>query len=35
MLQTWLSEDKYEKLEAEGQEQITPREELKDKPIDL
>jgi hypothetical protein len=31
-LQTWLSEDEYEQLDAEWQEKIELREELKDKP---
>ena len=34
-LQTWLSEDEYEQLECEWQEQIELRNELKDKPSDL
>ena len=34
-LQTWLSEDEYAQLEAEWQEQLELREELKDKPSDL
>ena len=34
-LQTWLSQDEYQQSEAEWQGQITPRQELKDKPIDL
>jgi hypothetical protein len=34
-LQTWLSEDEYTQLEAEWQEQLELREELKDKPSDL
>ena len=34
-LQTWLSEDEYEQLEYEWQEQLELREELKDKPSDL
>ena len=33
-LQTWLSKDEYAQIESEWQEQIAPREELKDKPID-
>ena len=31
-LQTWLSEDEYEQLDAEWQEKVELREELKDKP---
>jgi hypothetical protein len=34
-LQTWLSEDEYAQIEAEWQEQLELREELKAKPIDL
>ena len=34
-LQTWLSEDEYAQFEAEWQEQLELREELKDKPSDL
>jgi hypothetical protein len=34
-LQTWLSDDEYAHIEAEWQEQIELREELKDKPSDL
>ena len=34
-LQTWLSEDEYEQLEYEWQEQLELRNELKDKPSDL
>lgn len=34
-LQTWLSEEEYELLEYEWQEQLELREELKDKPTDL
>jgi len=34
-LQTWLSEDEYAQIEAEWQEQLKLREELKDKPSDL
>ena len=34
-LQTWLSEDECAQLEAEWQEQLELREELKDKPNDL
>ena len=34
-LQTWLSSDEYAQIEAEWQEQIELREELKDKPSDL
>ena len=34
-LQTWISEDEYEQLEYECQEQLELREELKDKPSDL
>ena len=34
-LQTWLSEDKYAKLDAEWQEQLELRSELKDKPSEL
>ena len=34
-LQTWLSEEEYEQLEFEWQEQLELREELKDKPSDL
>ena len=33
-LQTWLSEDEYEQLEYEWQEQLELRSELKDKPSD-
>ena len=35
MEKTWLSEDEYSQLEAEWQEQLALREELKDKPSDL
>ena len=34
-LQTWLCEDEYAQIEAEWQEQIELREELKDKPGDV
>ena len=34
-LQTWLSEEEYEQLEYEWQEQLELRNELKDKPSDL
>jgi hypothetical protein len=34
-LQTWLSEDEYASIDAEWQEQIALREELKDKPSEL
>jgi len=34
-LQTWLSEDEYEQLEHEWQEQLELRDELKDKPSEL
>ena len=34
-LQTWLSEDEHAQIEAEWQEQLELREELKDKPSDL
>ena len=34
-LQTWLSEDEYAHIEAEWQEQLELREELKDKPSGL
>ena len=34
-LQTWLSEDEYEQLEYEWQEQLKLRSELKDKSSDL
>ena len=34
-LQTWLSSDEYGQIEAEWQEQLELREELKDKPSDL
>ena len=34
-LQTWLSEEEYEQLEYEWQEQLELREELKDKPSEL
>ena len=34
-LKTWLSSDEYAQIEAEWQEQIELREELKDKPSDL
>ncbi|MDB2508557.1 hypothetical protein N9X37_07430 [Planktomarina temperata] len=34
-LQTWLSKDEYAQIEAEWQEQLELREELKDKPSDL
>ena len=35
LLQTWLGEDEYAQIEAEWQEQIKLRKELKDKPTDL
>ena len=34
-LQTWLSENEYEQVEIEWQEQLELREELKDKPTEL
>ena len=34
-LQTWLSEEEYQQLEYEWQEQLELRNELKDKPSDL
>ena len=34
-LQTWLSEDEYAQIEAEWQEQLALRSELKDKPSEL
>jgi hypothetical protein len=34
-LQTWLSEDEYAQIEAEWQEQLQLREELKDIPSEL
>ena len=34
-IQTWLCDDEYAQLEAELQEQLELREELKDKPSDL
>ena len=34
-LKTWLSDDEYEQLEYEWQEQLELRNELKDKPSDL
>ena len=34
-IQTWLSEDEYPQIEAEWQEQLALREELKDKPSDF
>src|SRR6056300_1301857 len=34
-LQTWLSEDEYAQIEAEWQEQLELRSELKDKPSEL
>ena len=34
-LQTWLSEDEYAQIEAEWQEQLELREELKNKPSKL
>ena len=34
-LQTWLSENEYVQLDAEWQDQLELREELKDKPSDL
>ena len=34
-LQTWLSEDEYAQVEADWQEQLELRSELKDKPSDL
>ena len=35
MLQTWLSEQEYEQLDYEWQEQLERRSELKDKPSDV
>ena len=35
LLQTWLSEEVYEQLDYEWQEQLELRSELKDKPSDL
>ena len=35
LLQTWLSEEEYEQLEFEWQEQLELRSELKDKPSEL
>lgn len=34
-LQTWLADDEYSQIEAEWQEQLQVREELKDKPNEL
>ena len=34
-LQTWLNEDEYERFEAEWNEQLELREELKDKPKEI
>jgi hypothetical protein len=34
-LQTWLSDDEYEQVDVEWQEQLEIREERKDKPIEL
>jgi hypothetical protein len=34
-LQTWLSEDEYSQIDAEWQEQLELRKELKDKPSEL
>jgi len=34
-LQTWLSEEEYEQLDAEWQEQLELRNELKDKPSEI
>ena len=34
-LQTWLSENEYEQVDIEWQEQLELREELKDKPDEL
>jgi tetratricopeptide (TPR) repeat protein len=34
-IQTWLSEDEYEQVDIEWQEQLELREELKDKPSEL
>ena len=34
-LQTWLSDDEYAQMEAEWNEQLELRSELKDKPSDL
>jgi len=34
-LQTWLSEDEYAQIEAEWQEQLELREELKEKPSEV
>ena len=34
-LQTWLSQDEYEQVDVEWQEQLEIREELKDKPDKL
>jgi len=34
-LQTWLTEDEYSQIEAEWQQQLELREELKDKPSEL
>ena len=34
-LQTWLSQDEYEQVDIEWQEQLEIREELKDKPSEL
>ena len=35
LLQTWLSEEEYEQLDYEWQEQLELRNELTDKPSDL
>ena len=35
LLQTWFSEEEYEQLEFEWQEQLELRDELKDKPSEL
>ena len=34
-LKNWLSEDEYTQIDAEWQEQLEIREELKDKPSEL
>ena len=34
-LQTWLSDDEYEQVDVEWQEQLEIREEIKDKPSEL
>jgi hypothetical protein len=34
-MQTWLSGDEYTQIEADWQEQLELREELKDKPSEL